>query len=181
MIEALIFGLSRAAHGGGYVSRFVSVLIMAIAYGVHLAFAGHSLLDVAVASVIALGGLWVGLLFGWGAFFSSFTGNVESTKEKEFGPGEWFADVLQPLVETPADARRWGVTGMCVRFTMFAPLFILLALWLGDYWLLAWGAGAIVFSGFVYGALRYSHALVEKHGTRAAEFVTLFLIGLAVS
>lgn len=181
MITALIFGLARAAHGSGYVSRFVSVLIMAIAYGVHLAFAGNSFLDVAVAIFLALFGLWLGLLFGWGAFFASFTGNVQSTKEKEFAPGEWVADVLQPLVETPADARRWGVAGMCVRFAMFTPLFVLLALWLGDYWLLAWGAVAIVASGFVYGALRYSHWLVEKYGTRAAEFVTLFLMGLAVS
>lgn len=180
IILALIFGLARAAHGGGYVGRSVSVLIMAFSYAAYLLVMGSDWIYAGICGVVVGVFSYLGLVLGWGAYFSSFTGNIESTKEDEVKLADWFGDMFEPVVETAADARRWGIAGMCARFCAFIPLFIA-ASWCSDnLWVLLKGSVSIAASGFIYGALRYNSTLVEKYGTRAAEFVTFAIIGWAL-
>ena len=180
IILAIIFALARAAHGGGHVSRLLSILIMALGFVlVHISTWG--LYTTTIALGITFSGLFLGLVLGWGAYFSSFSGNISSTQEKEFALADKFASIFEPKVETPADARRYGVAGMCARFMLFLPMFIGVAWYVGDWFILAKGCVAIAISGFLYGSLRYFPNAVEKYGSRYAEVATFLAIGGALA
>ncbi len=179
-ILAIIFALARAAHGGGHVSRLLSILIMSLGF-VLVHISTYGLCNAAIAGLIAFAGLFLGLVLGWGAYFSSFSGSIAATQEKEFPLADKFARIFEPKVETPADARRYGVAGMCARFGLFLPMYIGVAWYVGDWFILAKGCVAIVTSGFLYGSLRYFPNAVEKYGSRYAEVATFLAIGGALA
>ena len=173
LILSLIFSLARAAHGGGYVSRMLSVYIMGIGYGAYLLATGHGLAVSGISSLIAFCLLLGGLVLGWGKGFAAITGRYNPV-EKEF----WPADAVSDWVFSKwGNAKLAGAVFMTVRAMLFYPLFAAMAFYLDNYSLLLWGLS--VFSmGLVYWLAGFAG---EKHAVRIAEVVYFAIIGAALA
>ena len=173
IILALIFGFSRAAHGGGYVSRLLSILFMACGYAGYLLLDGRTLIDSAVMGLIAFAGLFGGLVLGWGKGFAAITGRYFKD-EKEFFPADWAGDYAFAASGNPKFA---GAVFMTVRGMLFYPLFIALAAYTG-LWLPYLLSGLAVLSmGLVYWL---AGLCGETRAVRIAEVAYLAIIGYAV-
>ena len=174
-ILASIFALSRAAHGGRYVSRLLSILIMGVAFfGLQL-FYGQALIDAARMGLIAFVGLYVGLVVGWGKGFAAITGRYNPA-EKEF----WPADKVGDYVFTKyGNAKMAGVAFLTVRSILFLPLFITLARYTGDYYGYLLSSLFALSMGVVY--YLAGRSVEESKAVRLAEVVYFFIIGASLA
>lgn len=173
VIRALIFGLLNALRGGGHVSRGLCVFIMGAAYGALLLAAGNGLLDSGVSGLVAVGGLWLGLSFGWGKGFAAITGRY-NPEEKDFWPADKVGDLVYAKTN---NAYKAGVAFLTVRAVLFYPLFIALAIWQQN--TLLYFSGILV---FLMGAVYYvsGRIIEESKAVRLAEFIYLAIIGLSL-
>lgn len=174
ILLGLIFGLARAAHGGGYVGRIVSVLIMAIGYGAYLLLAGFDWQDSGLGALIAGIGLYLGLLLGWGKGFAAITGRYNPA-EKEFWPADYVGDKVYAKT---GDGYKAGVAFMTVRGALFIPVFIALGGYFGNVLPYALSSLAALTMGLVYyGA---GKAVTESKAVRLAEFAYFAILGWAL-
>jgi len=174
-ILALIFGLARTAHGGGYVGRVLSVLIMVAGYGGYLLLAGFDWQDSGIGALIAGVGLYLGLLLGWGKGFAAITGRYNPA-EREFWPADYIGDKVYAKT---GDAYKAGAAFFTVRAVLFYPLFIGLGLYREDLsgFLLS---GTLVFTmGVVYWLA--GRLIGESRAVRLAEFAYFTIMGLALA
>jgi len=172
LILGLIFALARAAHGGGYVGRLLSILVMALGFTIiHISTWG--LYDAAIAGLIAFVGLYIGLVVGWGKGFAAITGRY-STTEKEFLPADYVGDFTHLMY---GDAKLSGAAFLTIRSMLFLPLFIALAFYTGEYGFLFTGL-SVLSMGVVY----YLAGVVieETKAVRLAEVVYFAIIGAAL-
>ncbi len=175
LLLATAFGLARALHGGAYVGRIVSVLIMAFSYAAYCLAMGGGWLHAGISGLIAFALLFGGLLLGWGKGFAAITGRYNPA-EKEFWPadkaGDWY------FAKT-GDAYDAGIVFLTVRAALFYPLFIGLAIYNQDFggFLLS---GVLVFTmGVIYWLA--GKAVGEAKAVRVAEFAYFAVIGAALS
>jgi len=174
-ILALIFGLARAAHGGGYVGRVLSVLIMVAGYGGYLLLAGLDWQAAGIGALIAGVGLYLGLLLGWGKGFAAITGRYNPA-EREFWPADYAGNWAY---NKWGNARLAGVAFMTVRGTLFIPVFIALGIYFGGVLSYALSSLAALTMGLVYyGA---GKAVEESKAVRLAEFAYFTIMGLAIA
>jgi len=174
IILALAFGAARALHGGAYVGRIVSVLIMAFSYAAYCLAMGSDWIHAGVSGLIALALLFGGLLLGWGKGFAAITGRYNPA-EKEFWPadkaGDWY-------YARTGDAYNAGVIFLTVRAALFYPLFIALAVYNQDAAYLL--SGVLVFTmGVIYWLA--GKAVGEAKAVRVAEFAYFAIIGAALA
>ena len=174
IILAIIFAIARAAHGGGYVSRLLSILIMGVGFMlVHISTYG--LYNAVIAGLIAYVGIYIGLVVGWGKGFASITGRYFD-KERDFMPADY---VGHKVYVRTGDAKLAGVAFMTVRSILFLPLFIALAAFTGDYY------GYLLSSLFVLsmGAVYYlaGRLVSESKSVRLAEVVYFAIIGASLA
>lgn len=122
-----IFSLLDAIRGNAVywweskaaVTAWMSIIYTSLCYYYQVTDEWYFYLAILVATWLSLLAAFVP---GWGAFFTSYSGWLPATKEKDWG--YWFANLIQPDPETPADARRWGTAGMLFRHILFALPFI---------------------------------------------------------
>jgi hypothetical protein len=173
IVLAIIFSLARALHGGGYVSRIISVCIMASGYGAYLLATEHGMAVSGIGSLIAFASLLGGLVLGWGKGFAAITGSYNPA-ETEF----WPADKLGDLVFNKwGNAKLAGAVFMTLRAVLFYPLFAAMAFYLDNYSLLLWGL-SVSSMGLVYWLAGFAG---EKHAVRIAEVVYFAIIGAALA
>lgn len=172
---ALIFATARAAHGGGYVSRLLSILIMALGF-VLVHISTYGLIDALVAGLIAFAGLYLGLVVGWGKGFAAITGRYDLS-EKEAFPADYIANLV--YIHSSDNAKLAGTVFMTARSIFFFPLFIALAAVTGDYYGYLLSSLFVLSMGVVYyGAGR---VIEEKYAVRLAEVVYFFIVGAALA
>lgn len=173
LVLGSIFALARAAHGGGHVSRLLSILIMALGF-VLVHISTYGLIDAAILGLITLVGLYLGLVFGWGKGFAAITGRYFAN-EKDFLPADLAGDYV---FKKYGNAKLAGAVFLSVRSIAFLPLFIILASLTGDYGYLFGGLSVLSMGAVYYGAGR---AVEEKYAVRLAEVVYFLIIGAALA
>jgi hypothetical protein len=172
-ILALVFALARAAHGGGYVSRLLSILIMALGFAlVHISTYG--LIDAVIAGLIAFSGLYLGLVFGWGKGFAAITGRY-FVDEKDFLPADLVGDWIYKKY---GNAKLAGAAFFTARSIAFFPLFIVLAMATEEYGYLLSSLSVLSMGVVYYGAGR---VIEESKAVRLAEVVYFAIIGAALA
>jgi hypothetical protein len=173
-ILALVFATARAAHGGGYVSRLLSILIMGLAFFL-IRLSEFGLNHAAIQAAICLAGLMAGLIVGWGKGFAAITGRYFD-KERDFMPADY---VGHKVYVRTGDAKLAGIAFLTVRSMFFLPLFIALAAFTGDYY------GYLLSSLFVFsmGIVYYGagRLVSEDKAVRLAEIVYFAIIGAALA
>ena len=174
LITALIFGFSRALHGGGHVSRLLSILIMALGF-VLVHISTYGLIDSVLYGLAAFVGLYLGLVVGWGKGFATITGRY-FIDERDFLPADLIGDYV---FKKYGNTKLAGVAFMTVRSILFLPLFIVLAALTGDYYGYLFSSLFALSMGVVYyGAGR---VIEEKYAVRLAEVVYFFIVGAALA
>lgn len=175
IVLGFVFALARAAHGGGHVSRLLSIFIMALGF-VLVHTSTYGLIDASVAGLIAFAGLYLGLVVGWGKGFAAITGRY-NLSEKEAFPADYIANLV--YIHNNDNAKLAGTVFMTVRSIFFFPLFIALAVATGDYYGYLLSSLSVLSMGVVYyGAGR---VIEEKYAVRLAEVVYFFIIGAALA
>lgn len=169
-----IFALARAAHGGGHVSRLLSILIMALGF-VLVHMPTYGLIAASLAGLLVFFGLYLGLIFGWGKGFAAITGRY-FINEKDV----WLADLAGDYVfKKYGNANAAGVAFFTGRSVLFLPLFVALAVCTGDYYGYLLSSLSVLSMGVIYYIA--GHVIEESKAVRLAEVVYFFIIGAALA
>ena len=172
LLLCLIFGLLNALRGGAFISRSLAAFLMGVTYAIYLALLGHTYLDAGVCGLITFGGLYLGLMIGWGKGFAAITGIYDPT-QKEFLPSDIVGNWVYAKTNNGYLA---GVVWMTIRGVLFYPTYLILAIWTGDSQFCI--SGLLVFTmGLAYGVMRF---VPQQYAVRCAEVLFGSILGLAL-
>lgn len=132
-------GYTKLGRGAVCTSFALVVLLNGWGYGFYNAV-GMAIMVAACAY------LW--LMFGWGKYFSSFTGR-DNPNEAEIGWIDWIGYKVFPYDMDARTNRLRGLLCMSIRGLFFYPAFIAIYGITGNWWALLIGLGTAL-QGYVY-------------------------------
>lgn len=176
----LFMGFVNRFRGSGWVSggRWIASGAAGVASGLYQFLQhGYDWKVYGVGTIVGVG-FYLGSVFGWGKYFSSFSGSGNKD-ETELAWAEWIAGKLQPRLQTEANWRRYGVICFTLRALLYLPCFIGLALVTHNWWTLLTSL-SVLSMGLIYGSMRYLYKKYEVDVVAIAEVLFGLLLGLNI-